>query len=149
MDIRLAEHGTRDYWEAVKLRDQVLRQPLGLAFTDNELAAEADQLHFLGYMDRKAVACAVLQWVTPVVAKMRQVAVRRDFQNQGLGRRLVESFEDEALRRGFHEIVLHAREVAVPFYLRLGYEVVGDPFEEIGLPHQRMRKLLAVSVGHD
>lgn len=140
MDIRLVEHGSPGYWEAVQLRDQVLRQPLGLAFTDMELAAEADQLHFLGYVGHEAVACAVLQWTAPGVAKMRQVAVRADCQGLGFGRRLVKAFEAEASMRGAKEIVLHARKSAVPFYLRLGYAAVGDPFQEIGLPHQCMWK---------
>ena len=149
MNIRIVEHGASEYWEAVKLRDRVLRQPLGLAFTEMELAAEADQLHFVGYQNGEPVACAVLQWVAPGIAKMRQVAARPDLQGQGLGCRLVQAFEDEAKKRGASEIVLHARGTAVPFYLRMGYEVVGDPFEEIGLPHQEMRKFIAVPVSAD
>lgn len=145
MAIRLVEHGSPGYWQAVRLRDQVLRQPLGLAFTDRELAAEADQLHFLGDVGPEAVACAVLQWTAPGMAKMRQVAVRADCQGLGFGRRLVAAFEAEARKRGAEEIALHARQSAVPFYLRLGYAAVGDPFEEVGLPHQSMRKRLGLA----
>ena len=29
---------------------------------------------------------------------------------------------------------LHARQIAVPFYERLGYTIVGEPFEEVGIP---------------
>jgi len=39
-------------------------------------------------------------------------------------------------------MVLHAREAAIPFYLRLGYELEGEPFTEVGIPHRRMVKLL-------
>jgi predicted GNAT family N-acyltransferase len=40
-------------------------------------------------------------------------------------------------------MVLHARETAVPFYLKLGYEVVGGQFEEVGIPHFKMEKKLS------
>jgi predicted GNAT family N-acyltransferase len=40
-------------------------------------------------------------------------------------------------------MVVHARDVAVGFYERLGYQSVGEPFVEIGLPHQTMEKELA------
>ena len=45
----------------------------------------------------------------------------------------------EAHLQGGSEIALHARESAVPFYLALGYGLVGEPFEEVGIPHRKMR----------
>ena len=43
---------------------------------------------------------------------------------------------------GYEEIVLHARETALGFYQKLGYETEGDSFTEVGLPHSAMRKKL-------
>lgn len=126
------------------MRESVLRHPLGFTYANAELAAEADQLHFVGYMDSSPVACAVMQWTAPGIVKMRQVAVRQDLQGQGLGRRLVHAFEIEAKQRGAHNIILHARQTAVAFYLGLDYEVIGDPFMEIGIPHQQMCKSLGL-----
>lgn len=145
IDFRLVEHGSTEYMDLIKLREEVLRRPLGLTYTNADLAAEADQLHFVGYVDCDPVTCAVLQWTALGIAKMRQVAIRPNMQRQGLGRRLVKVFEEEAKQRGAHQIMLHARQTAVAFYLRLGYEAIGDPFEEIGIPHQLMHKLLGVS----
>jgi predicted GNAT family N-acyltransferase len=47
-----------------------------------------------------------------------------------------------ALQLGFARMVLHARETAVPFYKVLEYNIVGDRFEEVGIPHFRMEKAL-------
>ncbi|MDD5274293.1 MAG: GNAT family N-acetyltransferase, partial [Methylovulum sp.] len=116
--------------------------PLGLTYSDADLAAESDQLHLVGFVGSAPVACALLQWTGPGVAKMRQVAVRQDLQGQGLGKCLVKAFEKEAGRRGVHNIVLHARQTAVAFYRSLNYEAKGGIFEEIGIPHQKMVKLL-------
>jgi predicted GNAT family N-acyltransferase len=44
--------------------------------------------------------------------------------------------------RNFNEINLHARENAIPFYLTLGYTLVGDWFTEVGIPHKKMIKHL-------
>jgi predicted GNAT family N-acyltransferase len=44
--------------------------------------------------------------------------------------------------RNFNEITLHARENAIPFYLTLGYTLVGDWFTEVGIPHKKMIKHL-------
>ena len=39
--------------------------------------------------------------------------------------------------------VAPGRPAAVAFYERLGYEIDGEPFTEVGLAHRRMRKALA------
>ncbi len=47
-------------------------------------------------------------------------------------------FEAEAARRGYKRIYLHAREVALDFYLKLGYEIFGEEFVEVTIPHRHM-----------
>jgi predicted GNAT family N-acyltransferase len=54
--------------------------------------------------------------------------------------------EEVARQRGFDRIVLHARDTAVAFYLRLGYQLEGEPFEEVGILHRRMAKTLGPPV---
>lgn len=43
-----------------------------------------------------------------------------------------------ARTEGISELVLHSREGVVSFYGKLGFTVVGEPFEEVGIPHRRM-----------
>ena len=74
---------------------------------------------------------------------MRQVAVDEHLQGKGLGGILVEFSEEYALNNGFDEIVLHARDTAVKFYLSLDYEITDkDFFYEVGIAHLKMRKKL-------
>ena len=48
------------------------------------------------------------------------------FRNQGLGARLLEDAEKEALRRGCHSVHLMTGDFnALPFYLKRGYTVFG------------------------
>jgi predicted GNAT family N-acyltransferase len=120
----------------------VLRAPLGLDFTPEQLAAEADDIHLAGFEGETPLACMILSPVSAQEFKMRQVAVAPERQGEGLGSRLVEYCETVARAAGCAQITLHARETAVPFYLRAGYEIVGEPFEEVTVPHRKMSKWL-------
>ena len=137
------KHGSEAYKQTVALRRDVLRIPLGLDFTEAELSSENDSFHLALWREGEMVACLILKPVSEKSIKMRQVAVSKPFQNQGLGKLLVAYAEAFAKSLGFAKIELHAREAAVRFYLKQhGYAVVGDVFEEVGLPHFKMEKAL-------
>lgn len=143
MTIFTIEFATPEYDEAVALRYEVLRKPLGLEFLPEQLAAEWSDIH-LAAVDTagKMVAILMLTPVNDQEVKMRQVAVAPEQQGRGLGAALVAQSEEIARSMNFNRMTLHARETAVPFYLRLGYEKVGDLFEEVSIPHFKMRKTL-------
>ena len=70
------------------------------------------------------------------------MAVEPALQRSGVGARLMQTMEDELRRRGVTRATLHARDVAVGFYERLGYAVEGAPFVEVGIPHRAMWRSL-------
>ena len=140
--LRWVAHGGPDYLALVELRRAVLRRPLGLDFTTEQLAAEKSQFHLGAWDGERAVGCLALL-MSPGEARMRQVAVAADAQGRGVGRLLVAEFEAAARRRGAARVTLHARQTAVAFYDRLGYAAEGEPFAEVGLPHRSMSKALA------
>ena len=43
---------------------------------------------------------------------------------------------------GFEKMSLHARDTAVPFYNKLNYLQVGEPFIEVGITHFELYKVL-------
>lgn len=141
--VRITEiaFGSPEHAGAVRLRKAILRDPIGLDFDPAELAAECDQIH-LAAIEHDEVIGVLLLVPGGRDCKMRQVAVQRERQNDGLGTKLVRAAEREAIKQGAARMVLHARETAIPFYLRLGYDLEGEPFTEVGLPHRRMVKLL-------
>ena len=73
---------------------------------------------------------------------MRQVAVDAPFQQNGIGKKMVQFCESFATSRNFNKIELNARKSAVPFYLSLDYQIVGDEFLEVNIPHYKMIKSL-------
>jgi len=134
--------GGPEYAAVLELRREVLRWPLGLDFSPQDLAAEKNDL-FLTLWDGNLLAgCLLLRDKGRGVAQMRQVAVTQARRGRGLGRTMVEEAEAECRRRGLRRVILHARENALEFYRRLGYRAEGEPFFEIGLEHRLMAKEL-------
>jgi predicted GNAT family N-acyltransferase len=141
--MRLGEiiHFSNDYERQVQIRREILRLPLGLDFTEEELALEANEYH-LGAWDENnnLVAVLSLKPLSGKEVKMRQVSVKRSVQNSGIGKVLVLFAEQFALSKGYNRIVLNARDSAVDFYLILNYSITGPQFKEVGLTHSKMFK---------
>lgn len=135
--------GTPDFDEALSLRYKVLREPLGLDYTAEQITAEAEDIHLACYQEQGAIiGYASMQDTGNGPWKMRQVAVSPEYQRQGVGQALVAFAEQIGQERNWESIVLHARENAVPFYLQLGYRITGEPFTEVNIPHRKMFKQL-------
>ena len=143
MHVLQIEFATPEYDEAVRLRYEVLRRPLGLEFEPEQFAGEYADMHLAAYTAGGRLAGYLC--LTPVdadVVKMRQVAVAPEFQGKGVGKLLVAASETLAQSAGYRLMTMHARETAVPFYERLGYATVGARFEEVTIPHFKMEKSL-------
>ncbi len=133
-----------NYDESIALREQILRKPLGLEFSVEQLESEWNQMHF-GYFSHtdQLLACLVLYAINDDLLKMRQVAVLKQYQGQGYGRLLVGYSEEWGRSAGYKLLSLHARESAVPFYLALEYKITSGMFKEVGIAHFEMEKVIS------
>jgi hypothetical protein len=139
--MRQIAFGTPEYELARRLREEVLRKPLGLSLTDEDLEGEEHQLHFgLFESSGELVACGVAVPISRTEARIRQMAVLPSRQGTGLGGRLLEEIENDLRTRGFRTLVLDARTSAAGFYERLGYSALGEEFIHVTIPHIRMSK---------
>jgi predicted GNAT family N-acyltransferase len=136
--------GTEEYRVECRLRDEILRRPLGLSLTAEDLAGEESQLHF-GLFDPggELIACVVAVILSPTEARVRQMAVSPARQGMGLGLRMMSELEANLRVRGITKLVLKARAQAVGFYEKLGYAAVGDAFVDLTIPHFRMVKTIS------
>ena len=135
------EWGTELYAKAVNLRDKILRKPLGMHFTQEQLEKEKDYFH-IGLLDENEKMISVL-YLMPVDEKtiqLKQMAVDNDVQKNGFGRLLVEYALIFSALKGFEQMILHARIEAVGFYEKLNFQIIGDKFLEIGIEHYKMIK---------
>ena len=134
--------GTPAYEEELRLREAVLRAPLGLSLTTDELADESHCAHLGGFDEGRLVAVLLLKPMSPQTVKMRQVAVRPGLQGRGIGSEMVAFAEAFAMGRGYKTVIAHARGTAVEFYRGLGYATSGEPFVETTIPHILVSKEL-------
>lgn len=76
------------------------------------------------------------------VGHLGRLAVRPAARGTGLGLDLVAALESRARDRGLRVMVLSAQTHALSFYERLGYTAYGPVFDDAGLPHRWMCRLL-------
>ena len=88
------------------------------------------------------VATGRLVTDAPGSGRIGRMAVDRSVRGGRWGRMVLDSLVEAARARGDKEVVLHAQRHAEVFYLRAGFTVVGEPYEEAGIPHITMRKSL-------
>ena len=93
--------------------------------------------HLLGVVEGETAAAA--RW-RPVgaAAKLERFAVLPAFRGRGYGRQLVRHAMAEAQRAGHRRLVLHAQRHLAGLYGSLGFEAVGEPFDEAGIEHVKM-----------
>ncbi|SHL25183.1 GNAT family N-acetyltransferase [Hymenobacter psychrotolerans] len=134
-------------WAAYyQLRYEVLRQPWqqppGSEIADDDAASTTTHALLLA-PDGQALGVGRLHPSGAGQGQLRFMAVAPAAQGQGVGRRILAFLETAARRQRLRELVLHAREEAVPFYERLGYTVVAPSHLLFGvIPHFLMRKQL-------
>ena len=133
-------YNSKSYFEMTELRNKVLREPLGLVLTKEELEKENQDIFIAGIKNEKIICCCILSTIDFSLVKLRQMAVHPDFQGKNYGMNLLKYTEKIAQEKGFTSILLHARESAVNFYLKAGYITSGDNFTEVGILHKKMTK---------
>lgn len=142
MAVKLIDFGSKDYDQMIALRYTLLRKPLGLNFTDEELKKEANDILIGCFDDDKLEGCCLLTETEPGLARLRQMAVLSGLQGKGIGKVLLRFAENIARDRGFKKISMHARKTAIGFYEKSGYKIVSKEFNEISIPHYLMEKPL-------
>ena len=140
MEVRKINFDTMKYWEAVRLREVVLRLPLGMRFGAEELQKEKDELIICLFDDQRRIRATNQFILSDKRAKMRQVSTAMSCQGKGFGARLYSESEQLLKGEGIEEIYCHARCSAKDFYLKMGFEVYSEEFLEVGIPHIKMRK---------
>jgi predicted GNAT family N-acyltransferase len=72
--------------------------------------------------------------------KIGRVAVLPQYRGTGVGAAIVSRLVDLAAEQGLTQVYLNAQASALRFYERLGFQAEGPEFDEVGIPHRRMRR---------
>jgi len=72
--------------------------------------------------------------------KIGRVAVLPQYRGTGVGAAIMDQLVGLAEALGLQEVHLNAQVDALGFYERLGFRAEGPEFDEVGIPHRRMRR---------
>lgn len=96
-------------------------------------------VHALAYAQGRAVGTGRLL----PNGHIGRMAVLKESRSVGVGGAILERLVQEACNRGMQRVVLSAQTHALGFYRRHGFTEEGAVYEEAGIPHQEMRRMLS------
>lgn len=142
MAVEIRKPVTPVEWENYyALRYNVLRKPLGQPFGSERNDGDLKGIHFALYEDQILRGIARLDKADDDIGQTRFVAIDPASQGKGFGKMLMEAVEAKSKARGDKKMILHARDYAVDFYLKLGYTVIEKSYKLFDvLQHYLMEK---------
>jgi YbgC/YbaW family acyl-CoA thioester hydrolase len=105
---------------------------------EDENALHAVALNRMG----KPLATGRLIRHAPGVSRIGRMAVKKQMRGSDLGRRVLHALMDAAQHRGDTQVILHAQCSAEGFYKRSGFVPHGGVFEDAGIAHIEMVRVL-------
>jgi predicted GNAT family N-acyltransferase len=103
---------------------------------------DATATHLLAYLDERPVGTARIRYLEQQTAKIERLAVLSTARGLGIGKKLMVKALDVAQENNTQDIVVNAQEYVKDLYQQLGFEQVGERFEEAGIVHIKMIKRL-------
>jgi predicted GNAT family N-acyltransferase len=124
------------------LRYKILRKPWNRELGSEKDDQEADSIHAMACnQDNLVLGVCRLQLNSTHEAQIRYMAVEENVQGFGIGRKLMEFMEKEAIKINASKIILHSRASANNFYEKCGYVVVEKSYLMWGeIQHYLMEK---------
>lgn len=139
MICRQLEFDSPEYDASLRLREDVLRKPLGMKLRLQDQRGEQAQLHFGAFEDGRLVGVVIFVRDEKPNGKLRQMAIAPSQQGKGVGAQLLACVHAFAKAQGYSALTLNARETARSFYAKNGYAPFGALFTEVGIQHVAMR----------
>jgi GNAT superfamily N-acetyltransferase len=123
--------GGEDLERIIALRYEILRKPHNLSLADASFPGDSDvnTVHLLAVFDERVVGCLTLKFMPDSSeAQLRGMAIATQYQNQGIGRLLMDAAHDRARVSG-KSLWCNARFSAIGFYERNGWVRKVELFE--------------------
>ena len=103
---------------------------------------DQEAVHFIGVDAVEDVSTGRMV-VTDGVAKLQRIAVLKHARGRNLGFDLIKTMMAVAQESGHIEMFkLSAQTYAIPFYERLGFVAYGDEYNDAGIPHRDMKRII-------
>ena len=138
-----ARRATAADWPAVAaLRTRVFVEEQGVPAEVEQDEHDATAVHALVEDEDGRVVATGRLLVRDGRAVIGRMAVDAAARGRGHGAAVLAELHRQAAVLGLPEVELHAQLTARGFYERAGYTAVGDVYEEAGIAHVTMRRVL-------
>jgi predicted GNAT family N-acyltransferase len=125
-----------DWWtsrgqlQAIRRKVFIIEQKIPEA--DEFDAADENSSHVLVLSEKRdAVGTGRIE----PTGKIARLAVVAEYRDRGVGTAILERLIEEARKRGYDRVFLHAQTQALDFYKKFGFVSDGRVFMEAGIPH--------------
>jgi predicted GNAT family N-acyltransferase len=144
MGVNIRQPNTEQEWEDYyNLRFRVLRAPLNQPLGSERNDGDKTGIHFALYENEQLQAIARLDQTEKLISQVRFVAVENSSQGKGFGRLIMDATEKKSKEMGNIKMILHARDYAVDFYVKLNYSLIEPSYKLFDvLQHYLMEKKL-------
>lgn len=145
MQLIIRQPETPKEWDQYfELRWQVLRAPWQQAAGSEKDELEETSIHRLAIADDMVIAVGRLHFNNSDEAQIRYMAVTPDYQQLGVGQKLLKSLELAAIEEKAKIIRLNAREPAINFYQKNQYKIIAPSHTLYGsIKHVKMEKIFS------
>lgn len=142
MEIEIRCPKTEIEWaEYYDLRFRILRKPWKQPRGSERNEGDLNGIHAAYFEQGKIIGIIRLDQSDEFIGQIRFMAVESSMQGKGIGEKLMRKMEKKAFDRGDKKIILHAREVALGFYEKLGYKLIEKSHNLFGeIQHFHMEK---------
>jgi predicted GNAT family N-acyltransferase len=134
--------GISDRAELAALRTRVFVEEQGVPPEIEHDAADETAVHAISRDDTGRIVATGRLLIGDGTATIGRMAADAGVRGRGHGAAVLEELHRQAALRGVTEVELHAQVSARRFYERAGYEAVGEVYEEAGIDHVTMRRVL-------
>ena len=143
MEIVVRPPENEQEWKAYyQLRWEVLRQPWQQPQGTEKDTLEDDAVHAAAFIDNELIGVGRLN-IEQGIGKIRFMATAAKAERNGVAKMIVQYLEHKAKESGISIIQLNAREIAVPFYEKQGYQLIQKGHLLYGeIQHYVMEKII-------
>lgn len=144
MAIQFISPATELEWNSYyKIRFESLRKPWGQPEGTEKDDTDSSSINVMMLENNIPVAVGRLHYNSPTEGQVRYMAVEESCRSMGYGSLVLQELERMAKEANATTMILEARERAIPFYERNGYQVIKQSYLLFGeIQHYTMSKEL-------
>ncbi|MDF2039335.1 GNAT family N-acetyltransferase [Bacillus sp. CMF12] len=140
MEVRVVS-SEQELHDAFSVRKQVFINEQNVPEEEEIDQFEDEAVHFVLYNNGIPAGAGRFRTVDGN-GKVERICVLKENRQSGSGKAIMDKIEEHAKKQGLPALKLNAQTQAIPFYEKLGYQVISEEFMDAGIPHRTMKKTI-------